>query len=188
MFRSTFSLSPESMPISTIEIMKTRITCLGFLGMLCFLSAPLVWADGGKFDLVRDGQAACAIVVAEHPSPAAHLAALELQSHVLKMTGVELPLRHDVDAVAGARLLVGESAATRALGLRGTDFPPQEYLIAFRGKALVLIGRDWADTEANRRETGRTIRDEKLSDLRHKIDYWKTVGLPGRGEIGRAHV
>jgi hypothetical protein len=32
---------------------------------------------GGSFDLVRDGRPACAIVVAEHPSLAAQLAALE---------------------------------------------------------------------------------------------------------------
>jgi hypothetical protein len=140
-------------------------------------------AVDGRFDIVRDGRPACAIVIAEQPSRAAHLAALELQSHVVKITGVELPLRHDVEPTPGARILVGESAATRGLGLRGTDFAPQEYLIGFRSNALVLIGRDWADTEANRREMGRTINDQRLADLRHKIDYWKAVGLPDRGPL-----
>ncbi len=159
-----------------------------FIAMLavCFSThgaEPASKPAGSRFELVRDGKPACAIVVAERPSPAARLAALELQSHILKIAGVELPLKRDTEPAPGARLLVGESAATRALGLRGTDFAPQEYLIGFRSNALVLIGRDWADTEANRRETGRTLQDQRLSDLRHKIDYWKTVGLAGRGPL-----
>ena len=163
------------------------ISCIGafLLPMLAFAQPSLLspTGPGERFDLVRDGKPACAIVIAERPSPAARLAALELQSHVLKITGVELPLRHDAEPTPGARILVGESAATRALGLRGTDFAPQEYLIGFRTNALVLIGRDWADTEANRREPGRTINDQRLADLRHKIDYWKAVGLPDRGSL-----
>jgi hypothetical protein len=142
-----------------------------------------VIAAGGQFDLVRDGKPACAIVIAERPSPAARLAALELQSHVLKITGIELPLRDDAASTEAARILVGESAATRAMGLRGADFPPQDYLIGFRSNALVIIGRDWADTEANRGEMGRTIGDQRLAGLRHKIDYWKAVGLPERGPL-----
>lgn len=134
-----------------------------------------------NFELVRDGQAACTIVLAEHPSRAARLAALELQTHVLKMTGVELPVRADTEGSAGNRVLVGESAATRTLGFEGSQFAPQEYLIGFRPATLVLIGRDWADTEANRREPGRTIQDQRLADLRHKVDYGKAVGLPERG-------
>lgn len=162
--------------------MNAPSACPGLIRIMPLLFGPMVVA-GGSFDIVRDGKPACAIVVAEHPSRAAQLAALELQSHVLKMTGVELPLRPDADSAPGAHILVGESAATRALGLRGTDFPSQGYLIGFRTNALVLIGRDWADTEANRRETGRTINDQRLADLRHKIDYWKTVGLPDRGSL-----
>ena len=148
---------------------------------------PTIEEAGGapdqRFDLVRDGKPVCTIVTAEPPSPAARLAALELQSHVLKITGVELPLRHEAEPTSGLRILVGESAATRALGFRGADFAPQEYLIGFRSNALVLIGRDWADTEANRREPGRTIGDQRLADLRHKLDYWKTVGLPEHGSF-----
>jgi hypothetical protein len=96
---------------------------------------PVV-AAGGQFDVVRNGKPACAIVIAERPSPAARLAALELQSHILKITGVELPLRDDAAPTETARILVGESAATRAMGLRGADFPPQDYLIGFRSNAL----------------------------------------------------
>ncbi len=141
---------------------------------------------GGKgvnasFALAQDGKPACTIVVAEHPTPAARLAALELQSHILKITGAEVPIRTDSETVAGPRVLVGESAATRAMGFKGADFAPQEYLIAFRPETLILIGRDWEDTPANRQELGRPMNcGDTLADTRQKIDYWKTVGLPER--------
>jgi len=169
---ATFSCLPVAFPAQTVQARLARPTP----------EQTAVAADG-RFDLVRAGKPACTIVIAERPSRAAQLAALELQSHVLKITGGELPLRHDGEPTPGACILVGESAATWALGLRGTDFAPQEYLIGFRSNALVLIGRDWADTEANRREVGRTINDQRLADLRHKIDYWKVVGLTDRGSL-----
>jgi hypothetical protein len=74
------------------------------------------------FDLVKDGVPACAIVTADRPRPAAQLAALELQYHLLRITGAEVPIHRDSDPVQGRRVLVGESAATRQLGLRSADF------------------------------------------------------------------
>jgi len=44
------------------------------------------------FDLVEQGRPACSIVIAERPSPAARLAALELQCHIMKITGAGLSL------------------------------------------------------------------------------------------------
>ncbi|UCH35839.1 MAG: DUF4838 domain-containing protein [Armatimonadota bacterium] len=141
-------------------------------------------STGSSFTLARKGRPACTIVVAADPTPAARLAALELQHHVLKITGADVPIATDKQSVTGPRVLVGESAATRKIGLRGSDFSPQEYLIAFRPETLILIGRDWEDTEDNRAEPGRSMAGS-LSDLRHRVDYWKTVGCPQRstGEI-----
>ncbi|HUW62569.1 MAG TPA: DUF4838 domain-containing protein [Candidatus Bathyarchaeia archaeon] len=133
------------------------------------------------FSLVRGGKAACTIVVSEHPAPAARLAALELQHHVLRITGADLPIRTDNEKVEGPRILVGESAATREMGYRGSDFAPQEYLIGFHPQTLILMGRDWQDTEANRGELGRLMScGDGLASTRHRIDYWKTVGRPER--------
>ena len=150
------------------------------------------------FDFVEQGLPVCSIVIAESPSPAARLAALELQCHVVKITGVEIPIRSENEPVEGRRILVGESSMTRRFGLRGGDFEPQEYLVAFRPDTIILIGRDWEDTEANRKSQGRSTTDQSLQDLRHRVDYWKAVGcpdrstgvieLPGIYEIGRAHV
>lgn len=153
---------------------------------ILFVACTVNRADGAAFTLAREGQPACTIVVSAHPTPAARLAALELQCHVLKITGAELLICTDKQKVTGPRVLVGESAATRKMGLGGSDFAPQEYLIAFRPETLILIGRDWEDTEANRGEPGRSnTEDPTLPSLRHRVDYWKTVGHPERstGEI-----
>jgi hypothetical protein len=137
-------------------------------------------AGAEAFEMTHESKAACSIVVSTHPTPAVRLAALELQSHLLKISGAEIPIVSEGEPVAGRRILVGESAATRHLGLRGEDFKPQEYLISFRSNAVVLIGRDWEDTEANRRVEGRPMEGDTLASLRHKVDYWKAVGYPAR--------
>ena len=164
--------------------MKLAAGFLLLATMLC-IQAQERLSPPEPFHLVQQGTAACSIVIAERPSPAARLAALELQSHLLKITGAELPVRSENDRVEGPRILIGESSATRRLGFQSSDFKPQEYLIAFRPHALVLIGRDWEDTETNRRVEGRPMTGDSLQALRHKVDYWKTVGLPerSRGEM-----
>ena len=75
------------------------------------------------------------------------MAAHELQYHVALITGAKLPIVTDDAAVQGVRILVGESAATQALGLTNDDFGPQEYLISLRPNLLVLMGRDQDDRQ-----------------------------------------
>ena len=60
---------------------------------------------------------------------------------VQKITGASLPIRNDAMAIQGTRILVGDSQATRALGLKNDDFKHQEYLIRFQPGVLVLMGR-----------------------------------------------
>ena len=108
--------------------------------------------------LALDGQPKATIVVDRQPTRAAQLASLELQYHVRRITGATLPIVGDDAPVRGARILVGESGATRALGLKSADFEPQEYLIHFRPDTLVLMGRD--------------------RDDRAKVDYAAGKGLP----------
>ena len=66
-----------------------------------------------EFLLAREGAPACTIVLSEDPTPAVRLAAMELQFHVMKITGAELPVRTDKDNVTGPRVLIGDSAAAR---------------------------------------------------------------------------
>ena len=142
-------------------------------------------AAASSFPIAVNGKAACTVVTAANPTPSARLSALELQHHLQLVTGAEIPVRTDADTVTGPVLLVGESAGTRALGFRSADFPAQEYLIAFRPEAVVLIGRDWEDTAENRQVEGRPMTGESLQSLRHRVDYWKEAGQPDRsaGEI-----
>lgn len=95
--------------------------------------------------LVYDGEPAATIILAEEPTRVAQLAAKELQFHVQKITGASLPIVADNVPVEGNRILVGESAATIALGLRSRDFKRQEYMIKFLPATVVLIGRDKDD-------------------------------------------
>jgi hypothetical protein len=102
--------------------------------------------------LVRDGQPAAEIVVSGKPTRAAQLAAAEIQEHVRRITGATLPIVSAGEAprpappAGRARILVGQSRLTCDMGLRGSDFKPQEYLIHFAPGTVVLIGRDKADT------------------------------------------
>lgn len=159
--------------------MKRAVLALAALANLQFAAG-----DEGRaraaFDLVQEGRPACSIVMAERPTPAARLAALELQSSVMKISGAEIPIRSENEQFSGRVILVGESSATRRLGLRDGDFGPQEYLIAFRQDAIILMGRDWEDTEANRKTQGRSTTGETLQQSRHRIDYWKAVGRSDR--------
>lgn len=170
--------------------MRTTLCLLGVLGCaVCVMGCTalrhttLSGLNESPFVLARDSRAACTIVVAENPAPAARLAALELQYHVLKASGADVPIVTDAEPVTGPRILVGDSAAARALGFAGADFAPQEYLIAFRPDTVILIGKDWQDNEANRKEFGRPMCcGDTLESTRHKIDYWKTVGCPERSD------
>lgn len=143
--------------------------------------------------LVTDGKPNSIIVVSENPTPSANLASLELQYHIMKITGAVLPIKTDGEKITGSkffsqsfstienreknptRILVGESEYTRKLGIRGKDFSSQEYLIQFQADTIVLIGRDWQDTEENRKELGSDTYGRTLRALRHRIDYHKAT-------------
>ena len=103
--------------------------------------------DPATFELTRDGQPRATIVLAERASVSAGFAAAELQLHVSKITGATLPIVNEPLPVNGPAILIGESEATRRLGLRSEDFNEQEYLVRIAPDALVLMGRDGAAGE-----------------------------------------
>ncbi|MCC6145313.1 MAG: DUF4838 domain-containing protein, partial [Candidatus Hydrogenedentes bacterium] len=138
-----------------------------------------VGAIGEEFTLVHGAQPACTIVTAPDAGPAARLAAAELQFHVLKITGALLPLTTDAMA-PGPRILVGDSPAAAALGYSGSALAEQEYIIAFRPDTLVILGNDEKSKDLASEQYGRTTTGETLASLRHRIDYWATVGMPDR--------
>ena len=118
--------------------LPTAILMLG----VCLTVSAAEKSRAVEITLVRDGKTSATIVVAKDPTPSAHLAALELQYHIQKITGVVVPVRTDREETAGTRILVGESKQTSLLGIKGDDFKSLEYLIQIRPSTIVLIGRD----------------------------------------------
>lgn len=95
--------------------------------------------------LVRDETPTCTIILAEQPTRAAQFAAYELQWHLEQITGARVPIASEDAQVAGTRVLVGDGAATRALGIDAGALSLQEYVVRFLPDAVVLLGRDKDD-------------------------------------------
>ncbi len=95
--------------------------------------------------IVRDGRPAATIVVAKEPTRSAQFAAFELQYHIRRITGAELPVVADDVKAEGVRILVGASAATEELGLKKDGFAAQEYLVKAADGNIILMGRDKDD-------------------------------------------
>jgi hypothetical protein len=98
-----------------------------------------------RIAMVRDGKSSAVIVTGRSPTKSAQLAAAELQCHVEEITGAKLPVVTDDARLDGTHILVGESEATTAVGLRNEDFKPQEYLVRCGPGLIVLMGRDADD-------------------------------------------
>lgn len=92
--------------------------------------------------LTSNGQATSTIVVSKEPTVAAAYAAAELQSDLKQVTGATVPIATDDQAVSGTTILVGESAATEALGYQNSSFQSQQYTVDFQPSTLVLMGND----------------------------------------------
>ncbi|MDD5706701.1 MAG: DUF4838 domain-containing protein [Kiritimatiellae bacterium] len=99
-------------------------------------------AADGSLMLVENGQPKATIILATNATCSAQFAAFELREHVRRITGAELVITNELAPVSGARIFVGPSQASEALGLPGPALGPQEYLVAFRTNALALLGRD----------------------------------------------
>lgn len=113
------------------------------------ISIPLLCCEAAlavSYTLVRDGRPVATIAVAKQPTRAAQFAAAELQYHVRLITGATLPVAAADGEVTGLRLLVGESELTRALGVTPDGLQRCEYLVTCRGNAVLMLGRDKADT------------------------------------------
>ncbi len=124
----------KSKDILTLSLWITFISC-GAHSSQAKPTLPLTLTDAGK-------PAAAIVLAAESPNTSAQFAAFELQDQIRKISGATLPIVTDREKVDGLRILVGESQATRALGLKNADFAAQEYLIRFLPDTIVLMGYD----------------------------------------------
>ncbi|MGI5818992.1 MAG: DUF4838 domain-containing protein [Armatimonadota bacterium] len=89
--------------------------------------------------LAEDGASAFSIVLAPDAAPTVRQAAEDLQSYLLRATGVELPIAAEAD---GHAILLGDAA-----GLDLTGVPWEGFRIVTRDGNLLIAGRDTADGE-----------------------------------------
>lgn len=97
---------------------------------------------GEPLTLVRDGKPEAALVLGPQPTRVAEFAALELQYHVRLITGATLPVVKSNRHPPGTVILVGDSPAVRALGVRPEVMTFEQYLVRFYPGAVVLVGHD----------------------------------------------
>lgn len=159
------------------DFLKTTALVAGTAVVPQFLAGPVAQAAESPKNTHKVTLNAASIVIAKNPTPSARLASLELRHHIARICGAVLPIVTDGEKVAGPCLYVGESEATRALGLDAEKLKPQEYLIRFVPEGIVLLGRDWQDTPKNRAEAGRgTNWEVTLAGWRQVIDYSAATG------------
>ena len=92
--------------------------------------------------IVDHGQPRACLILAERPTRAAQLAAFEIQHHLRLITEATVPIRSENEECHGIRILIGESRATRAAGVRTEELQSQEYVVQFRPDSIVIAGRD----------------------------------------------
>jgi hypothetical protein len=117
--------------------MKHTITFLTVL-----LLAPLAALHAADFVLVENGRARAEIVVAEKRPRMTTLAALELRHFVERISGASLPVVTAPTGAASVKIYVGESEATRRLGVAAGGLRAGAYRIASGPDWLVLLGSD----------------------------------------------
>ena len=110
-----------------------------FLIFACFFFAC---QQDDRFHLTKDNADQLCILLDANPSVSAIFAARELQFHVKKSMGLELPVVRGALPVKMLPLCVGESQFTRQLDLKVAEFDDQEYAIQINRSYVVLAGKD----------------------------------------------
>ncbi|HRU05936.1 MAG TPA: DUF4838 domain-containing protein, partial [Candidatus Brocadiia bacterium] len=119
-----------------------RVLCVAAL-----LAAPCRAAD---LILVEGGQPASVIVTSDKPLAWQQLAAEEIQSHLQKISGAQVPIVRSTGYApqpGRAAILVGQSPQLAALGVDTKTFEPEQFLIKTTPSALILAGDDSCDSD-----------------------------------------
>ncbi len=160
---------------------KTILSLYLACGLSLAVPAGIV-GGAERLVLVRDGRPSASIVVAKEAGAVPWFAADQLRYHIEKITGARLPVVTDDVRPEGVRILVGASRQTAELGFRNGDFKPQEYTIAFRPNALVLMGFDREDDSFPVRVTGRYERtDGKFGKAVEFGETCRALSVAGHG-------
>ncbi|MFO8081988.1 MAG: DUF4838 domain-containing protein [Armatimonadota bacterium] len=107
-------------------------------------------AQAADLTLVEDGQPRAVIAIHPSASPVERDAADDLQGHLLRASGGELPIieTEDVETLPAdsVHLVVGSHLA-RALGVEVGDLAREEYIVRTIGDRIVFTGHDLGSTE-----------------------------------------
>ncbi|MEI6421645.1 MAG: DUF4838 domain-containing protein, partial [Lentisphaerota bacterium] len=125
-----------------------------------FLLSMLIIAGTSAFGEVKDsggavrnvvvveaGKGSTTIVLAEEPTTSAQYAALELQYHLKKITGEDVPIiREPSKSQTAVKIAVGNTLLARDMGFPVGELAPREFMIAEKNGTIVLAGGDDSGT------------------------------------------
>jgi hypothetical protein len=112
------------------------------------LLAVAVLAVGASgMTLVQEGKPVSIIVTGNNPVPVQRMAAEELQYHLKKMTGAEVPIvaEKDLGATDATLILLGQSDLLKSKGIDTTQLKRETFIVKTLDGALVLAGEDGGD-------------------------------------------
>lgn len=110
---------------------------------VCLASLPVCAQD--SLVLVREGEPASVILLADRSTKTARRAAKELQTWLWRISGARLSIQAESDykeESGQVPILVGDTGQTARLGLRSADFDLEELRIRTFPGCLVLLGDD----------------------------------------------
>lgn len=110
-----------------------------YLMLILAWSAQLV---GAQEFIVKGGQPNAEIIVAEEAPRMTVYAAQELQAIIRQISGAELPIGHSANPAIPVQIYVGESQATRELGITAANLPYDAYHYKTGDTWLALVGDD----------------------------------------------
>ena len=117
--------------------MLTR-SALPLLIWMAILSSPAF-----SLDLMRDGQPTAVIIIPDEPLPVESAAAAELQYHLERASGAQLPVLKESEAAGrSGAVFVGACKAAAALGVDRATLPPNGFVMRLHQGNLFLFGDD----------------------------------------------
>lgn len=98
----------------------------------------------GDFCIIKKGEVASTIVIADDAGTVARSAAIDLAENLKKMTGKTFAIKTDAETIEGNKILVGRSRYTDALELKlPSQYPGNEmFRVISSANILVLAGND----------------------------------------------
>jgi len=126
---------------------KEIMSRLFFAGVLVTLFTVV---EASAFDIVKDGKAVATIVVPGRNKHKDQIKAAtdDLVYHVKLMTGAELPVVSEDDIAKGSKvggnpIYLGESKATRDMGIDKEELPLEGFRIVVKDNVMAIVGKDF---------------------------------------------